>query len=233
MVDLACGDGRFARALIERGSIERVDLGLERSARDAADAAHRLGGPVVVGDLVAVPLGDELVGTVLCITALDCLSGGPPTLHAALAEIRRVLRAGGRLVAAVHVPAHDSMLLGVRLLRAIGLRGPARRYAARINRENTHTVHLDRAGWVAALEAAGLVVERVQPLVGLGPMRARSLLHLLKAIRPRGMARILTRRLLLGPMARLVALPSTEEEPAAFLVLVARRPGDGQRIAVA
>lgn len=87
-------------------------------------------------------------------------------------------------------------------------------------------MHLDREGWRAALEAAGLLVERARPLMDARAMRARSLLRLVKVMRPRGLARALARRLSAGPMAPLVvAAPPGEDEPVAGVVLVARRAG--------
>ncbi|MDW8370476.1 MAG: class I SAM-dependent methyltransferase [Geminicoccaceae bacterium] len=226
VLDLACGDGRFARALVERGVVARIDAGLDWSQEDARAAAGRLGRPVVVGDLTALPFADGVAGTVLCNTALDCLYGGPADLPAALAEIRRVLRPGGSLVASVHLRALDELLTGVRILRGLGLAGMARAYAAKTNREAGQTVHMDLEGWRAALEPAGLAVEQVRPLMDARAMRARSLLRLLKLMRPRGLARALARRLLAGPMAPLVvAAPAGEDEPVAGVVLVARRAG--------
>lgn len=223
VIDLACGDGRFARALVERGVIARIDAGLERDRADTA-VARRQGLPVVLGDLSALPFADHVAGTVLCNTALNCLVGGPASLPGVLAEIRRVLRPGGRLVASMHVRAHDDLLTGVQILRGLGLAGAAGRYAERTNRKNGRTIHLDPAGWRAALEAACFLVEDLRPLVGARAMRARSLLRLFKLVRPRELARLITRRLLLGPLAPLVGAPPNEGEPAAFLVLIARRP---------
>lgn len=233
VLDLACGDGRFARALVERGVIARIDAGLERMRADTV-VARRWGLPVVQGDLSALPFADHAAGTVLCNTALNCLVGGPASLPGVLAEIRRVLRPGGRLVASMHVRAHDDLLTGVRILRGLGLAGAATRYAERVNRENGRTIHLDPAGWRAALEAAGFVVEHMRSLVDGRGMRARSLLRLVKLVRPRGLARLVTRRLLVGPLAPLIGATPIEGEPAAFLLLVARRPDPaGQRMRAA
>ncbi len=222
VLDLACGDGRFAQALVERGVILRIDAALERSPADAA-AARRSGVPVVLGDLSALPFADRAAGTVLCNTALNCLWGGPAALPGVLGEIHRVLRPGGRIVASMHVRAHDQLLTGVRLLRGLGLGKAARRYAERVNRENGRTIHLEPEDWRKALEAAGFVVERTRPLVDARAMRARSLLRLVKFVRPRGLARLVTRRLLTGLMAPLIDAVPQEGEPTAFLVLVARR----------
>ncbi|MDN5725916.1 MAG: class I SAM-dependent methyltransferase [Propionibacteriales bacterium] len=67
----------------------------------AADRARRAGRTVDLrqGDAVALPYEDESYDTVVCTFALCCI----PDDKAAIAEMLRVLRPGGRLLLADHV----------------------------------------------------------------------------------------------------------------------------------
>ena len=132
LVDAGCGTGGFlarARAGLEvPGSV-----GVEYNADAAARAAVKSGVPVVAASVNALPLTDA---SFEAMTSLDvlCHSGAEPA--ALLAEARRVLAPGGRLV--LNLPAlpwlssaHDMRVFTVR------------RYT--------------RASITAALEASGFV----------------------------------------------------------------------------
>lgn len=92
-LDVACGTGRYACLLRERGA--RV-VGMDRSAEMLAALRSKEGAlPLLRGDLRALPLASGVVELVLCTLAL----GHVAELHAAVAELARVLRPGGLLVA--------------------------------------------------------------------------------------------------------------------------------------
>jgi SAM-dependent methyltransferase len=100
LLDAGCGTGGLLAALPMRMSaLSRI--GIEASAFGAARARQKSGAPVVCGSVNALPFAaasfDAAVATdVLCHADVD------PA--AALAELRRVLRPGGRLV--VNMPAY-------------------------------------------------------------------------------------------------------------------------------
>jgi SAM-dependent methyltransferase len=123
ILDAGCGTG----GLLARLRIERPDLrtvGVDWSAPAAARAAAKAEVPVVRGSVNALPFADACFDAVaaadlLCHSAVD-----PP--HA-LAEFRRVLRPGGRLV--INMPAypwlfsaHDRQVHNVRRSTARQLR---------------------------------------------------------------------------------------------------------------
>jgi SAM-dependent methyltransferase len=99
VLDLGCGGGgQIGRFVHDRGpSVTGVDFS------DASiESARRLnpGMSFVVADFRAMPFGD---GSVDGIVAFHCLIyGGDKDVLGALRECRRVLRPGGRLLAAVH-----------------------------------------------------------------------------------------------------------------------------------
>lgn len=101
VLDAGCGSGPLAAALRDRGA--RVS-GFDLSPGMVALARERLGeeADLRVADLDApLPYDDDAFDVVVCSLALHYL----PDWGGALAELRRVLRPGGRLVVSVPHPA--------------------------------------------------------------------------------------------------------------------------------
>jgi ubiquinone/menaquinone biosynthesis methyltransferase len=108
VLDLACGTGDLAFGASDRGgrvigldlTVRMLELGRDRdrarpqTQTTRASAAHL---PVtwIAGDMTALPIADGSIDVVTTGYGLRNV----PDLAAALAEIRRVLRPGGRLVA--------------------------------------------------------------------------------------------------------------------------------------
>jgi SAM-dependent methyltransferase len=91
-LDVACGTGRYARHLAERGHwVIGVDTSAEMLAvaREAAPT-----GDFRLGALEALPVEDASIDVVVCALALT----HTPDLHPVMAELARVLRPGGHLV---------------------------------------------------------------------------------------------------------------------------------------
>jgi len=98
LLDVGCGWGGF---LVEHGSRVRSVAGLDRSAEKVRLARERLAeritegtAEVVLGDAGALPWEDGRFSAVACIDAFQFF----PDPVQALAEMRRVLRPGGRAV---------------------------------------------------------------------------------------------------------------------------------------
>lgn len=102
--DVGCGPGQIARYLRDRG----VDaLGLDLSAGMLAEA-RRLNPDLlfVQSSMLALGLGSETLGG---IAAFYCIIHIPRArVVTALAELRRVLRPGGRLLLTFHLGTEDS-----------------------------------------------------------------------------------------------------------------------------
>ncbi|MER7518341.1 class I SAM-dependent methyltransferase [Streptomyces sp. NPDC126499] len=100
VLDAGCGSGPLSAALRERGA---VVTGLDASAAMLALARRRLGADVDLrlGDLgEPLPFADSVFDDVVASLVLHYLEDWGP----ALAELRRVLRPGGRLIASVEHP---------------------------------------------------------------------------------------------------------------------------------
>jgi SAM-dependent methyltransferase len=104
VLDAGCGTGRFLQLVhIHRPDLERV--GVEWSAAAAKRAGEKSGASVLCGSINALPLSDGSFDAAVCADVL-CHAAVEP--DAALQELRRVLRPGGRLV--VNMPAYQWLL---------------------------------------------------------------------------------------------------------------------------
>jgi SAM-dependent methyltransferase len=99
VLEVGCGDGRFSEQLRDRSGARVVAL--DFSPAMAAQAALR-GLDVQVGDIASMPWPDGQFDLVVANWMLYHV----PDLEAGLAEIRRVLRPGGRLIASTMANRH-------------------------------------------------------------------------------------------------------------------------------
>jgi SAM-dependent methyltransferase len=104
VLDAGCGTGGLLAQLREWRP-ELAAVGLEWSAAAAARAAAKSGAPVARGSVNALPFADA--SFTAAVTA-DVLCHAAVVPETALAELRRVLRPGGRLV--VNMPAFAWLL---------------------------------------------------------------------------------------------------------------------------
>ena len=123
VLDAGCGTGGLlARLLAERPDLRPV--GLEWAEPASRRAAAKSGAPIVRGSVNALPFADASFDAAI---AADLLCHGAVDPAPALAELRRVLRPGGRLV--VNMPAYAWLLSAhdrPRAQRAPLHRAPAR-----------------------------------------------------------------------------------------------------------
>lgn len=96
--DLGCGPGQTTAFLCDHGVTVR---GLDLSPELVREARQRHPGvEFETGDMLALPVGDESLAGVVAFYAIVHLSLAG--LRRALAEMHRVLKAGGRLLLAFH-----------------------------------------------------------------------------------------------------------------------------------
>lgn len=140
VLDLACGSGRYAAILLQRGAQVAA---LDRSFEMLERAESRLSR--TQGDLYALPLADASADGIVCGLAVGHLAD----LRRGLREMARVLKPRGALVYSDFHAAGEA-LGWKRTFRANGQTYAVRHYA---RTENEHT---------AACTAAGLRVEAVR-----------------------------------------------------------------------
>ena len=158
ILDVGCGDGLFARIAFKDAEIWGIDVDAKEGGWALASRAYT---QIILGDIARAKLPQEFFAT--CIA--NCSLEHVPDLDAALATIRGSLAPGGR--AYMFVPNRDwaSWFASVRLLRALGLEGAGRALQDSVDRVFKHRHLYDEAEWRRRVEKAGLVVERVDPVL--------------------------------------------------------------------
>ncbi len=104
-LDLGCGTGALSAEVARRGAHDVC--GLDPAERFVRYAAAHVRGRFTVGDAQRLPFRDGAFGVVVCALVLNFI----PDLAAALAEVRRVLRAKGLAAAYVWDYAGEMQLM--------------------------------------------------------------------------------------------------------------------------
>ncbi len=158
-LDLGCGDGSLARILFDRLTDVRwtgidIDPGDAASARDSGVYER-----VHVASASAVPEPDGAFDLVFANSSIEHMDD----LDAVLAEVRRVLRVGGRFVATVPSGAFHDALLWPRVLRSAVGPKLAESYLGHIDRRLRHVNLLTEEAWRERLASHGLAVTVARP----------------------------------------------------------------------
>jgi SAM-dependent methyltransferase len=165
-LDTACGTGRHARHLVERGH-EVLGIDVTPEMLELAAAAIP-GASFLEADLRDIPAEGERFDLVVCGLALAHLA----ELDAAVAELARVLRPGGRLVASVIHPFQAHLGWHASFADARGERA--------FIREHPHT----HADYLAAFRSAHMRVrDCVEPALTAdqAPAKRRAFRHIPEA----------------------------------------------------
>jgi SAM-dependent methyltransferase len=194
VLDVGCGDGHFARAVLAPSNRAPIDAGIDPclpSVREArATGAYRM---TLAGGGESLPFRSGTFNTVVS----NCVLEHVPPLHATLREIGRVLAPAGRLVITVPSDRFAPSLFWPRALTRVGLPELGVAYGVWFNGISKHFHTYDRAGWTNRLADAGLEVVRWSSYLLPDAMGAFDLSHYYGA--PTLITRRLTGRWILWP----------------------------------
>ena len=161
ILDLGCGDGRIAEVVF--GSQDGIAVGVDLSTRDLARARRRGVYRVVLRANLQKPLPvrDQQFETVFSNSVFEHV----PKIEPVFAEIRRVLRPGGRLVFTVPSEHLNRMLRWPRRIeRTLGHRA-ASRWQQWWDQKVAHVNLEGEAHWKQVLQAEGLRLVACRPLL--------------------------------------------------------------------
>jgi SAM-dependent methyltransferase len=168
-LDLGCGEGRVSRVMRELG---HQVVGLDASPTMVGFAlSHPAGVPALAADAAAVPFGDETFDLVVAHLSMQDIDDMPT----AISEAARVLAPSGRLYLAItHPTSTAGSFQGGEPDAPFVITGSYLdpfRSAARLDRSapgdfdlTFHSEHRPLGAYAAALEAAGLLIEKLREL---------------------------------------------------------------------
>lgn len=163
-LELGCGEGRVSRLIRDLG---HQVVGVDGSPAMVGYAlTHPDGAPAVAADAAAVPFGDETFDLVVAHLSLQDIDDMP----GAIAEAARVLIPSGRLYLAItHPTSTAGSFQGGEPDAPFVITGSYLdpfRSAVRLDRGDInltfHSEHRPLAAYSAALEAAGLLIEKLR-----------------------------------------------------------------------
>lgn len=151
-LDVGCGDGFVARLLRNPPAVG-LDRDPARCHAARSRGSHRL---VLRADLCRIPAPDDAFATVIVNSVIEHV----PDWTRALAELRRILRPGGRLLfTAPGIRKRDYLFFG----RSDVAAGDGTGYREYFDRRWDHVRYADAETWRGALGAAGLDVVELFP----------------------------------------------------------------------
>lgn len=163
VLDLGCSDGRFASlwtALLPRPPrLLGCDLSLAALRQGTTEGSLLFG---MASDGRQLPLRDGSVATVIANSVLAHV----PDLDSVLAEVARVLRPGGRLLASVPGPTFENQLAWVRCFRRLALPWLAQRIGDRYHLRWEQWHRDGEAVWQRRLATHGLTLLEGRPYPG-------------------------------------------------------------------
>jgi SAM-dependent methyltransferase len=159
VLDLGCHDGTFTRLAVAGRVTGRGLFGCDRSPAIGDESPFD---GLVTAEASRLPFAPATFASVVCNSVLAHVAD----LDAALAEIRRVLRRGGRLVASVPTPRFHALRASCRVVRGVAGTRAAARMARRYDRRWEQRHLLEREAWRVRLAVAGFHLERWTEYLG-------------------------------------------------------------------
>ena len=158
VLDVGCGDGFFAQAVFG----DTLEAGIDLDPSEVKKAVRRGAyGKVFQGDVTHMDLAKAGFRTVISNCAVEHI----PDIDAALSEISRVLKPGGRLIITVPSEYFNGDSFFQKIFRGFGFNRAAQWYNRALNSVLKHHHVDDHRVWAARFEKAGLSMERFEYIV--------------------------------------------------------------------
>ena len=226
VLDVGCGDGLFARVAFGDAEVWGIDIDAKEGRWASASRAYS---QVILGDITRASLPESFFAT--CVA--NCSLEHVPRIDLALESIRRSLVPGG--LAYLFVPNAEwaSHLTSARLMRELGFPFLGRGIQTAIDRKFRHHHLYDAHGWTRVVQAAGLEVVQIEPVLSTATTVAfeafllPSLAGLLnKTLTTRWTNFPSARRVLAKPVFHAVKsiMARADDTPTAEFFIAARRP---------
>ncbi len=227
ILDIGCGDGRFARTAFSHPLQIGIDSNWEAVHGAETLAAYDLPLQATGMDL---PLPSNSFGSAVSNSTLEHI----PEIQPVLNEIGRVLKPEAPL--AITVPSHKftTYLGGTQFLNHMGFESLANSYGNFFNRVSRHTYTDPPEVWSGRLARAGFTIERWQYYFSQDAMRAFEIGHVGGI--PSAVLHAITGHWILGPWESNLkwterwARPYFEEEfpqEGAYIFILARKKSTG------
>lgn len=158
VLDFGCGDGSLAAACFRQRIDIGIDAGMQVLARAKRAACYD---DCVLADGARLPLADGSIGSVLSVSVFEHLRRPAE----ALAELFRVLRPGGMLVATIALAEIHRNLYWPGALERLKLSWLAAWYRRTADRIFGHCALFDADEWRRLLIGAGFELMECRPIV--------------------------------------------------------------------
>ena len=155
VLDLGCGDGKFASVLFGHPLEVGLDIRSARVQEAARSGSYRL---ALQGDARRLPFADHSFGTVFSACAVEHI----PEVNDVLQEVARVLRPGGRFLFSVPSHLFGRYLYFTRSLHRAGLPRLGRAYTRWVNWLLAMRHFHSPTAWGRMLKRAGLNLVRAR-----------------------------------------------------------------------
>lgn len=146
VLDLGCGFGEFAGVVFDK-----IEMGIDIDKRELARAlTGKRYKNVKWADARKLPFKDSSYNTIVSVSVIEHIT--EPAY--VLSEVHRVLAKGGIFVFSVPTPKLNEHLLMPKILRALGLRGVAKKYIELHAKAFKHVNLKSKNWWVKELKKA-------------------------------------------------------------------------------
>lgn len=153
ILDLGCGFGEFAGVFFSSQIEVGVDIDYRQIARAAQTGKYK---KTIVTDARKLPFASGTFNTVISISTLEHI----PDNYRVFKEVFRVLKHGGRFIYTVPTEKLFDALLGVKILKTLGLKSIALLYFRLLNNAFKHVFLPSEEVWLNLARRAGFKIEK-------------------------------------------------------------------------